>query len=822
VAIYHLSAKIVSREKGQSVIASAAYRSAEHLYDERVGQSFDYTRKQGVEHSEILAPEGAPEWVHNRQQLWNEVERAERRKDSQLAREIEIALPVELTKDQQIALMRDFAQRAFVAKGMVVDFSLHLDNPQNPHAHLLLTTRDLIAEGFGLKRRDWNAKAELLEWRQQWAEIGNEHLARAGLDLYIDHRSLEAQAIYLVASRKLGLSAERQKEPNLPRNQLERVAEQREIAAENGRRILEEPRLALRALTHTQATFTERDLARFLHSRTEGAEQFQSAYLKVSTSPDLMPLGVDDRGQTRWTTREMVELERSMLERAERLAAGREHTVSAEYQSQVLTDGRLSAQQREALEHVTGPSDLSVLVGVAGAGKSTMLEAARRAWEGAGYTVKGAALAGIAAENLESSSGITSRTLASWELSWSKGYDLLGKGDVLVIDEAGLVGTRQLAGVLERAESAGAKVVLVGDPEQLQAIEAGGAFRGIAAQTGMAELTEVRRQKIAWQKEATQWLAAGRTVEALTAYERDQQVRVAPTREAAREALLAAWQGAGEGHPRDSRLMLAYTRADVHSLNTRARELRRAAGELGAGEMIETSRGAREFSAGDRLYFLRNERSLEVKNGSLGTVEKIRDGVLQVRLDGEDERRVVVDPRFYSDLEHGYAATVHKTQGTTVDRTYVLATPHFDRHSTYVALSRHREAATLFYGQDDFHAGWREHSVEDNFKAALSRARPKELAHDFLERDPLSSLPSTPEQGIRRVIERHKATDLTATERLRERVNQIAERLAAEREQERTARQSLDPQHAPELQHDTLEREIAKERELDHDPGLEL
>jgi hypothetical protein len=196
--------------------------------------------------------------------------------------------------------------------------------------------------------------------------------------------------------------------------------------------------------------------------------------------------------------------------------------------------------------------------------------------------------------------------------------------------------------------------------------------------------------------------------------------------------------------------------------------------------------------------------------------------VLQVRLDGEDARRVVVDPRFYWDLDHGYAATVHKTQGTTFDRTYVLATPHFDRHSTYVALSRHREAVTLFYGQDDFRAGWREHSVEDKFKTALSRARPKELAHDFLERDSSSARPSMPEQAIQRVIERQKAVDLTATERLRERVNQIAQRLAAEREQERAARQSLDQQHAPELQRDTLQREIAKEQELDHDPGLEL
>src|SRR5581483_9178364 len=136
-----------------------------------------------------------------------------------------------------------------------------------------------------------------------------------------------------------------------------------------------------------------------------------------------------------------------------------------------------------------GGADLAVLVGVAGAGKSTMLEAARRAWEAQGFSVKGAALAGIAAENLEIASAINARTLASWERSWEQGYELLGAHDLLVIDEAGLVGTRQLARILERAEAAGAKVVLVGDPEQLQPIEAGSPFRGITARIGAAELT---------------------------------------------------------------------------------------------------------------------------------------------------------------------------------------------------------------------------------------------------------------------------------------------------------------------------------------------
>lgn len=751
MAIYHLSVKIVSRAEGRSVVGAAAYRSAEQIHDQRIGLTFDYRRKGGVAYTEILAPEGAPAWVRDRGVLWNAVEKVEKRKDAQLAREVEIALPVELSKGEQIALMRDFAQRVFVSNGMVADIALHRDNPENPHAHILLTTRGLAANGFGAKRRDWNDRAQLLTWREQWARIANEHLQRAGHDIRIDYRTLEAQGIGLIPGVKMGLSADRREQAALPRNLAERVAGQRAIAAENGRRILENPGVALQALTHHQATFTHADVAKYLHGRTDGLEQFQSAYLKVTTSPEIVKLGHDERGRLRFTTREMVENERSMLDRAQRRAGSREHAVAERYQDQALAESRLSTQQREAFDHLVGGSDLAVLVGVAGSGKSTMLEAARRAWEAQGFSVKGAALAGIAAENLEIASGIHARTLASWERSWDQSYGLLGARDVLVIDEAGLIGTRQLARILERAEAAGAKVVLVGDPEQLQAIEAGAPFRGITARVGAAELTEVRRQKQVWQRQATKQLATGRTSQALAAYEREGWVRVAPTRTAARGALLAAWERAGRQYPGKSRLMLAYTRDEVRQLNEQARAARVAAGELGKGEVIETERGPRQIAVGDRVYFLKNERSLAVKNGSLGTVEKIRDGVLQIRLDGEAGRRVVVDAKQYPYLDHGYAATVHKAQGVTVDLTYVLATAHFDRHSTYVALSRHRETATLFYGEEDFNSAWGRASVQENFHAVLSRAMPKELAHDYLERGSDSAgLPEPPMNACQR------------------------------------------------------------------------
>ncbi|HXS29092.1 MAG TPA: AAA family ATPase, partial [Steroidobacteraceae bacterium] len=554
-------------------------------------------------------------------------------------------------------------------------------------------------------------------------------------------------------------------------------------------------------------------IAKYVHTKTDGAEQFQAAFLKVTTHDELVTLGHDERGATRYTTREMLTVERELLERGARMSGHLAHVVTDAHRDQALIESRLSAEQREAFEHVTAGADLALVIGVAGAGKSTMLETARRAWEAEGLSVKGAALSGIAAENLEHASGIVSRTLASWERAWENDRDPLTRRDVLVIDEAGLVGTRQMARVLERAEVSGAKVVLLGDPEQLQAIEAGAPFRGLSGQAGFAELTEVHRQRIGWQKQATQDLARGHTTAALTAYERAQQVAAASTRDAAREAMLLAWQRASLERPGESRLMLAYTRDDVQALNHGARVLRERAGDLQAGEIIETDRGPREFAVGDRLYFLKNERSLGVKNGTLGTLEKIRDGVLQVRLDGDADRRVAVDSRFYHHLDHGYAATVHKAQGTTVDRTFVLATPHFDRHSTYVALSRHRENVALFYGREDF---------PGSFEATLSRARPKALAHDYLEREGLDAerAAGSESEGLR---------SMSLADRFRQRMDEAAQRFALEREAERSAREVLQQKRALE-QYQALERqrELVREqqraaelrRKRDH--GLEL
>jgi len=727
VAIYHLSAKVISRADGRSAVAAAAYRSASELQDERLGRAHDFTNKAGVIHSEIMLPEGAPARLADRATLWNEVEATEKRKDAQLAREIEIALPRELTQAQAIGLARDFVREQFVARGMVADLNVHwgrtASGEDQPHAHVMLTMREVGPGGFGKKVREWNRTELLVGWRERWAELANERLAELGHDIRVDHRSHAEQGIELEPQNKIGPAGMRREARG---EDAERAAEHEALARRNGERIIDDPSLVLAALTRQQSTFTRRDLARLVDRHTADPEQFTTAMAKVEASPELVRLGEDGRGQERFTTREMLATEQRMERAAAALAERQAHRVNL--RRRLAESTTLGREQILAYRHVTQMQDLSVVVGYAGTGKSTMLGEARAAWEAEGYQVRGAALSGIAAEQLEAGAGIASRTVHSLLFQWEQGREALTACDVLVVDEAGMIGSRQMERLLSAAQSAGAKVVLVGDPEQLQAIEAGAAFRAIAERVGAAEITEVRRQRETWQQAATRELATGRTDEALARYERAGMVQGHATLTEAKDAMIAGWDAARREAPQSRQIMLAYRRDDVRDLNERARAVRQAAGELGETYRVATERGVRDFAAGDRVYFLRNERGLGVKNGTLGTVERIEGYTsgqgdrLTVRLD--DGRAVGFDVKDYAHIDHGYGATVHKSQGVTVDRTHVLATSHMDRHAAYVGLSRHRERVDLHWSEDQ--VGSRERLTR-----VLGRERLKDTSLDY-------------------------------------------------------------------------------------------
>ena len=217
MADYRLSVQFISRSDRRSAVAAAAYRAGDCLADERGKMVHDYTRKGGVVHAEIMAPDTAPGWVHDRESLWNTVEAAEKRKDAQVAKEVQLSLPAELNAEQRLALTRAFVAESFVAKGMVADVAIHAPpregNARNHHAHVLLTTREIGPDGFtAVKNRDWNSKEQLHEWRANWAKIQNRHLVLAlgeeqARAVEVSHQSYAERGIAKAPGRHLGPEA---------------------------------------------------------------------------------------------------------------------------------------------------------------------------------------------------------------------------------------------------------------------------------------------------------------------------------------------------------------------------------------------------------------------------------------------------------------------------------------------------------------------------------------------------------------------------------------------------------------------------------------
>jgi hypothetical protein len=205
MAIYHLSVKLITRTTGRSATAAAAYRAGEKIHDNRTGQTFDYTRKKEVSYRRIFTPPNSPQWAKDREQLWNAVEQSEARKDAQVAREIEVALPIELSPSQHIILLERFVHTQLTSKGMIADVAIH-NKKGNPHAHILLTTREIniTNDGFGKKNREWNSKEQLEGWREQWARHCNRRLSIASSKSRIDHRSLQDQGVDQIPTVHVG------------------------------------------------------------------------------------------------------------------------------------------------------------------------------------------------------------------------------------------------------------------------------------------------------------------------------------------------------------------------------------------------------------------------------------------------------------------------------------------------------------------------------------------------------------------------------------------------------------------------------------------
>lgn len=443
----------------------------------------------------------------------------------------------------------------------------------------------------------------------------------------------------------------------------------------------------------------------------------------------VVPTGAD---QARWTTPELLAVEARVVERAmQRREAGVAVVPTEQVRAVLASRPSLSREQARLVRTITrSGAGIDVVEGAAGTGKTFALAAAREAWESVGHQVTGCALAARAAAELEQGAGIPSQTV----------HRLLGRLDVrgvehqvIVVDEAAMVGTRTLERVLDHAAAGHAKVVLVGDHRQLPAIDAGGAFAGLARRLGATRLHDNRRQIAAWERRALNRLRNGATDRALADYASHGRINVAPTVDAARRRMVEDWIRSRDAG-RAATMLAAHTR-DVSELNRLAREQLQGRGRLQADRVRI---GDRRFAVGEEIIATRNDYDLGVLNGTRGTITNIDTST--GRITAYTDRGTAVEfPHSYvadGNLLHSYAVTFHKAQGATVGETFVLGTTGLDREHAYSALSRGAEANWLYLSDgstrvEEAHAPEIEPDAAARLAARLEVSAAQSLAIDL-------------------------------------------------------------------------------------------
>ena len=484
----------------------------------------------------------------------------------------------------------------------------------------------------------------------------------------------------------------------------------------------------LQKLTAMEAVFGEKDLFRAVGVACSqvgrGSDDAKTEVAALLRDPEIVKLRGKD-GEIYYTTQEMLALEKEIQTMARAGKGDTSNVLSPEAVKAGIARFEfekgfsLSEEQRTAIGHLTTQAGrIAILEGHAGAGKSTALIPVRYALEASGFEVVGCSLQGKKAAGLEKDTGIKSQTIASL-LRELQGYEredgtqapptkALTEETVVIVDEAAMTDTRLMASLLRETEKAGAKLILVGDESQVPPVAAGNPFATLKKELGWGSLTENRRQREDWQKEASRKIRAGEVAEGLRKYLDAGMVAIVRDREAAIKETVESWADRFNHDSPDRTLLTAYKRADVKELNARARE---AVRETFHGPRVETtvtdregkSEEKREFQAGDRLYFKKNDRKLGVMNGETGTLTRIdvtSDGKecgFTVKMDKGSEVRF--DPRDYSHVDYGYAVTIHKSQGESVDFSSNLVTG-MGLNALYVQLTRHRDGTRIVLTED--------------------------------------------------------------------------------------------------------------------------
>lgn len=460
----------------------------------------------------------------------------------------------------------------------------------------------------------------------------------------------------------------------------------------------------LEIMTKQRSTFTAKQLETALAKQIKselGRAQFAN---EILSHPDAVHLADRPSGPTtRYTTRSVLEAELHVLRAAGGLHDSQAHEIADSGRAAVLNGERfagISREQARAFRHATGPEGLAIIDGQAGTGKSYTIAAIREAYERAGYRAIGLAPTNTVAQDMRSDGFGHAATIHSELFALNNRRTSWNSRTAVIVDEAAMLDTKLMAMLTAYAHDAGAKLILVGDDRQLSSIDRGGMFGALKDRFGAAALTEVKRQHKIDERRAAEMMAEGNYHDALNIYQDKGAIHWTRTQGEARAELVDQWAKDSARDPAKSRFVFAYTNDDVQQLNAALRAIRKGRGELGEDHELPTAHGRLSFAAGDRIQFTATDNRAGIHNGRAGTVMAIDGTHLAVQLDGRESKTINFDAASFDQFRHGYAGTIYRGQGRTLDQTYLYHTEHWRSAASYVALSRHRDKAELFVARN--------------------------------------------------------------------------------------------------------------------------
>lgn len=766
MAIEFARLQYVSRSTGGNACLKGAYNERSKIVCNRSGQSYSFAHKGDNVHHEILLPEGVDSKFKHSALLWNEVEWAEKRQNSQVAKEMVLALPddVQLTLEDRITLARQFVQENFVEKGLAAQLDIHAphEGERNWHAHVLMTTRRFTSDGkaLGQKARDLDAevrKGFIVEgeiWGEKWRECQNAYFKKKGYALEVDEVGLLPQP-HLGPVRMRSLTGESD------------LRLRAEFIQQANEQLARDPSAILEFLTRNKATFTERDMDLFLKKHVDEGDR-EGVKTGILGHPSLLQL--HDRSkptaETGWQTRKDLftttsvrEEEKKIVGYADLIHSRNALKTGSRAEKSTLGVYGLTPEQKEACRASIGrkvgfeESGLVIIQGRAGTGKSYTLSAIRDAYERDKRPVMGLAPTNTVVQDLKTDAGFReAKTVHKMLFDHKNGRDSLPRGGVLIVDEAGMLSNETMTELLHTAYQTHSKVILVGDDRQLASVSRGGMFGYLAERYGSLELTEIRRQEVDWQKDVSRSLSEGDTRVALTLLEAHGRVNWYDDEQSATRGLVELWGRHHEADPKKGQLIITHTNSKVYQINQMIRQHLKETGSLGEVEYecltaFSKSWDRSRFSEGDRIQFTQTDKRLGINNGIMGTLQEVRETEGQslgepkgyefvVKQDNGQEVRF--DPSAFHGFTWGYASTVYKAQGKTKPLVYVYHEGQGSQSLSYVALTRQKEDLYLFTSRSttkDLDQLTKQMSREEGKESSLRYATRDEIALEATRQD---------------------------------------------------------------------------------------